>query len=586
MKKIVVLLLVLFTVCLSVPVSAASASLSDIIHDEIIQLIDIKQYGADPSDEEIYLISVMESGYTEKGFTDQTALYVYLYNPFRKDLSDSALNTIQIATKYNADGQPTDFKKYPLVIEGTTSGGLYARAKVNIKAKDLAYVRDGARWYGITEFEIYDGRVYNAKTHPCGYVYKFSGSGKTLSCELESFLTVELDVGFTSYLTSNSAKGLGYFNQIASVYFSIPDWIEKEYGKLYGVSYEYYKYRTAPIVLCEGDVIRTLKEDKPFTWNENLRLFLHTDLAGSVFPAIEKMDIPVLIAFDVDDLDSDARHVSSADLESAFLNHFTSNPSSIEDKVLGLYHKELFTDDYSENNHKVSDYRTRSEIFNMDSYGDKHEWWEKLLEYGLLFGLYDLDENIQNAKYIQPISTASFGIQDFSSAFLVDDADISALQAFVRSAEDNRENTYLLRFAHTDNYYASAKKYYNASYMMKTDLYVNNIPVALVQEDVYLGFDIIKLDFSDDGKEVTTFGVVSSPLNIFPSFDDVFTGTGDDVVDKGVDLSWLYKLAAVLLIGALGFSVIWVIDLFGQLGEASTNRQILRELRRKGGRKR
>lgn len=577
MKKIVLLLLVIVTVVLSVPVSAASASLSDIILEEVIQLVDIKEFGYNSMDTNVYLIGVMEAGYSEKGFSDDSALYVYLYNPSRKDLAKSNLGTISIATKYDADGKPVDFKKYPLSIEGSTGSGLYTRAKVSVSARELAHIRDGARWYGVTEIEYLDSVTHNMNVTPAGAVYKFSGYGEDLKCECENFVTIELDVRSTSYLTGDAPQA-GYSNQVASVYFSIPQEFEEKYGKLYAVAYEYYKYRTKPVMFYTNDIYPAANEN-PRSVNDfyEIQKGAVAPVAGYVW---QNYSAAPLLGFHINEYVVGKQLVSSAEFEKGF-SDFSKVEQALGGKLIaGKYSKDLFDlTVYSSNNHKVSEYKTRDEIFNMPSYDDSSKWYDRLRDFGLFYKSAEHDETLENVKYIQPVTMSSFLVDDFSKEYLVAEEEVETLHSYVSNAWKNEENTYLLRFAHTDNYHVVGGSNYRLAY---DDPFSNEVAysdVWLVEEDVYLQFDIIKLDFSDDGKEITTFGVAATSINIFPAPGAIQTENDDLNLDS--DLTWLYKLAAVLLIGVLGFSVIWVIGLFGQLGEASTNRQILRELRRR-----
>ena len=587
MKKIFILLLTILTVVLSVPVTAAERSFEDILHDEIIQLIDIKQYGADENDEGIYLISVMESGYTEKGFSDQTALYVYLYNPSMKKITSSDLNAISMATEYNEDGKPVDFKKYRLQVEGSTSGGLYIRAKVTASAKTLAHVKDGVRWYGVSELELVDSKSYDVEAYTGGIVYKFSGYGSDLKCERESFLTLELEVGHTSYLTGNSSKGVGYSNQIASVYFSIPQEIEQKYGKLYGVKYEYYKYRTKPMMLYQdSEVHAALKSCSSYWyWKRYFSLSRYVNFGGSgSYVSIETLTeeglekIPT-VSFQIDSYEIGKQLVSSEEVKESFLNYTSpTSPALPSNLVCDKYNKELFDLSlYNENNHKVTEYKTRSEMFSMDSYGETHNILDKLLNFGILFSKYNLDEKVENAKFIQPVTLSSFVVDDFSTEYLVAEEDVEDLHAYVSDASEDNKNTYLLRFAYTDNYFVRGGEGsgYRLTNISSGEVYDD---IWFVEEDVYLKFDFLKLDFSDDGQDVTTFGVVMAPIDIFPSLGGIATGGGGDDVDFK---ELLQKIVAVILIVVFLGVVIWLIGLFGELGQASTNRQILRELRRR-----
>ena len=196
MKRILVLLIALVIVILSVPAVAAESSIDDIVYNEVKQLVDIKDYPRNSKDSGIYLLSLVESGYTEKGFANDNALYLYLYNPSCKDVKTSELNTVQMAYSWDANGKPNAFRKYALTVEGTALGGLYIRAKVGVSAKTVATVKNGVRLYGITEFELLEDSEYNftdATAYEVGYSFAFSGYGNSMKCERTSYLTISLN---------------------------------------------------------------------------------------------------------------------------------------------------------------------------------------------------------------------------------------------------------------------------------------------------------------------------------------------------------------------------------------------------------
>lgn len=601
MKKILVLLLVIVTVVLSVPVSAASASLSDIIHDEIIHLIDIKQYGADPSDEEIYLISVMESGYTEKGFTDQTALYVYLYNPSRKKITSSELNAISMATEYNEDGKPVNFKKYRLQVEGSADGELYIRAKVAASAKTLAHVKDGVRWYGITEIELHEHGSFDAASMKVGYVYKFSGYDKTLFCSRSSFLTLTLKPHQISYLLGQSKidEQFDYYNQLNSVYFSVPSSIEGLYGSLYSIEYEYYQAYTNPILITNSEYLysridsyvtkgtsisdlflceRLIMDPNRFnTFNMyypigNAKdynypiIYKGTGKICDIGATVEPVDnfIKPTVIFKVADISYNEVLVPADAVQSAFENY-----SKLYGENSGLYRgysKDLF--DFTDEDSLPKYVRkeiTRDDLFDVEGVPENRKWWQ------VLFGTNDSGIVESGISYIQPIKLSDVTSEDFSETFYVDESDVAELKDYCLSESLLGNNVYVLRYALSDDYRVT-----DLIFDEGDDVHLDmSETIYAVQEKAYLDFDMIKLTFGDDVENLTVFGVVSSPT-------DGFAGIVIPEPNKDVDwLAVLKKIIAVVFIGLLAFLFVWVVGLFGQLGEASTNRQILRELKRR-----
>jgi len=580
MKRLLIGLIVMIMLFMSLPVAAET--MDDIVYNEVSKLIDVKNYGVDESDDGIYLVALMESGYTGNGFSEDAALYVYLYNPSLKQVSSSLMSTIMLATAYDSDGKPTAFRNYPLQIEGSTLNGLYIRAKVPISYASFIYIKNGTRHYGVTEIELYEEGDYAVSSYKVGYVFKFLGTGDSLTCERESFLTITLDVGHTSYLTGDSALGAGYSNQIASVYFSIPEEIEERYGKLYSIDYEYYKYRTAPIMLYQDDMISLSQHGDPF-WRNGYTVEHGKRVTNGVSSFYIWLDAPfgIVLSFPVDTYDPGSELVSGAMLKEAFLDYVSilaPTTNLVANKINGKYHKDCFDlSQYTENNYKVTEHKTRDDLFNMDSYDETHNWFEKISDFGLFYDKTAHDDKVKNAKYIEPITSAICSSSSFSSSYFVAEKDVTAVKSYVSQAEANGENAYLLRFAYTDNYkmLGGSNDY---KYRLVDRQTEDTYEVVFIEQDVYLDFNIITLGFSDTGEDVTTFGVSMASIDIFPSIEGVQT-TPDpfpirDVTDP------IKKIFAIVLVVVLCFAAIWLVRLFNQWEEARTNRAILREMRR------
>ena len=230
MKRILALVIALLAVILTFPVSAAEKSIEDMIYEEVIQLVDIKDYPADPTDTEIYLLSLVEHGYTKDGWASDNALYLYLYNPSCKEISNSELNTVQMASSWDEDGKPNGFRKYSLCVEGSALNGLYIRAKVGVSAKTVARVANSKRLYGITEFELLEDSSYSAinatdaTAYEVGYSYAFSGYGDSITCERTSYQgVINYGLFYDKDMLDETITNAKYIQPVTSADFVVAD---------------------------------------------------------------------------------------------------------------------------------------------------------------------------------------------------------------------------------------------------------------------------------------------------------------------------------------------------------------------------
>ena len=605
MKKTMAVLIALITVLLSFPIStsAAQTNIEEIILSEIQQLVDMDDYPKNTADKGVYLLTLVEHGYTQDGFVDGNTLYFYLYNPSCKDISSTGLNYVQMAVGWDEKGMPSRFGKYGLVIEGAALDGLYIRAKLKVKAKSLANISGGVRRYGVTEIELQEDAAYDAESYSVGYSFAFKGYGNTLTCERSSYLTLKLDVGHTSYLTGDSVLGKGYSNQVSSVYFSVPREIEEKYGALYNIEYEYYKYRTSPMLVTTNEefynemlkcVGKTADKDD---WPIGIQASIADAMSGSTFyfhyghmnwlddiaydPTCDLLSTVFLSST----LDAGETLISSEEMT----DYFQGYKSSVTTEKVRGYSVDLFDmTQYTAKDHYVLEKKTRDDVFDMDSFADTHNWFQGVFNYGLFYDKDKHDETIANAKFIQPVSSADFVADDFSKQFLVSKNDVVSLARYCQEAERNNENVYLLRFATSDCYTQNVMKLnafgkqpvnnLKAWYNDPSGKRVSTTDLAFIEEDVYLDFDIITLGFSDDGKDITTLGVVMSPTDIIPELDGIQTG-GDapPTVDDWKDMA--RKIAGIAMIVAVALLIIWFVGKLGKVEELRTNREIRKHLK-------
>ena len=561
--------------CFSFLIPSAFAAEKSAIEQELENVIDLADYPANAKDTGVYLITLMEKGYNGSGYDSDAGIYVYLYNPSKKEVGNShVLNQISFASKLDAEGMPINpVKKDLLLIEGAKDGVLL-KFKVAAKPSELVINTSDVRHYAVSEIELFEDGHYNtnAQAYTCGYDFAFTGSGEALLCERTSFLTIELDVKSTSYITGDSALGQNYSNMISSVYFSVPKAIEAKYGNLYSIDYMAEKYYTAPMILIEKkyeDVLEVLSEKIGMS-SETARLkfwigrngignnlnfdygFGYSDVdiwfENGYKKEIYDNKLPFYTTyFGVNTLESNTLVVSSDQMLTYFVDYSEGRRNLIRD----VYSVNLFK---STNGEPVGGTIDRTQWGNLPSYEDTHEWYEGVRDYGLgyLWNKDKHDDTIE-AKMIESIDLSDFGSSSFCEKFLVSEMDVDDLKSYVSKATANGQNTYLFRFAFDNDYYAAEGVLSVLS--EKNDNVLKSVDINGVVTPVYLGFDIFQLTFSDNGEDLTTFMVVSSPIDVVPdlstSDDDNDT---DDLPTLEVDWTWLK-----LLIGAfVGLFVLYV----------------------------
>ncbi len=550
-KRIFLLLLsVIFLVC-SIPF-CAFASDQDIntsfVENDLLTAYEnpSKQFPKNTSDRKIYLVSLMENGYTSiSGVkSDDYGLYLYIYNPSGKNvISDT--NKVQFATRWKYDGEEnyigTVFKKYDLTLLNSNKDNTLIKFKVTTPDAALCHEKNGTRQYDISGIEIHEGN-YTYKDYTVGYSYIFSGYGKgnspltlgssTLCCYRNSFLTINVDAHQVSYLTGDSAKGAGYSNQINSVYFSLPSDIEKKYGNLYAINYEYYHYYTNPIIITDNeDSYNKLLADRgkivDDSWDYSLYggySLLSSDNVNYIhefrFFYGKKSEIKNIfntyLYFNyLDNLTSvfyapkGWTHgdviVSAGDVETYFKEYDLSyHTGKTFDYSSDLFDLEKATNIY---NNKET---TIDEVFSLESYTDTHNFLERWLDG--VFDKNEYDNSIKNAKYIEKVDSKVLTSLDVSSEYFVDKNYITDLKDFYIASALKGENTYLLRYGVADDYYSR-------------DLTPSNIDgnFLMCQGNVYLNFDFISFSFKD-GEKITVLAAVSDPSDGFFSLIDATPG--------------------------------------------------------------
>ena len=552
------------------------------IEDDLAQLSE-SSFPANPLGE-CDVVAFMEYAYSDyHDYSSVYNLYFYVYNPTEKriHLGDGS-NKIQMVTALKGvSSDPDNYQKLELEYVDHTDNNRFYKFKLAISsevaamlnlAKQYAASHDGVRRYEITGIEI----AHEAGTpidYPVSKIYDWSGYAAycdanktpnyTLECRDYGANSIPLEVRHTNYRFAKKDDYL--YDDLSSVYFSIPEEYFQSWGNLTEIHAEWYEYLTAPMfVTSDKGAYTGLWEMRGKRINEFGQLI---DENGNVLNSAIQSYWRVLWDESIDSGGQGEAYKEVSAFRYAFNGKcrqdidddlfFDSDSSpyfEFGSYVDGEYHPSWFSlpsfswlfyvenvvgaDGYRVSSDEVKEYMRRytstfyqeelirgyaallfdlekspgykEHTFNItdsEKYLDKdhdQSWWNEFW-----FGT-----KIEGVSY-SPIVTISEGdlvldASDFSAKYLVDEKDASGIMDYARRSYSNGERPMLLRFACRDYYASTARFDYaeeDAFDMSEQDGYV-------AQEYVYLDFDIISLTFTSDGGIDTVIGAVCTPIDV------------------------------------------------------------------------
>lgn len=518
-------------------------------------------YPANPLGE-CSIIGFMENCYSEdEGYRGYYGLYVYVYNPTEKELMyNEGQNQIQISTSFGADGKADSFDNRGLTFLDHTDNHRFYKFKVT-KGNELYSVEkeystkwNGKRRYEITSLDVhFVGNDDPEESIGISKIYEFTGyaaylespniAASTLQCKFYGKQDIHLQVYDTNYRFAY--KGNYLYDDLQSVYFSVPQEYISQWGDMCEIKAEWYQYRTAPMfVTSDAEAYAALYELLNIRLNEYGQKI---DLNGNVidestltrwrvlWEALEDSDLYYTTFFkayngEVDlltnwnsfELSSNYTLVNeinwlfyvsnvvqnsdydiSSDEVKAYIKKY-ANRFPTQDKIHDKYPVDLFErvdgDGYKSNTFSVDD------VANYTDASKDQSVWSKFW-----FGV-ELDSSFTYTP-IQLISEGDLYLEEvaFSNKYFVDDEDAADVMKFARESYEKGELPYLLRFAKSD-YYVSAARFDYAEDGWQSMSQENGY---VAQEMVYLDFDILSLAFSrDSGYTKTVIGVVATSIDI------------------------------------------------------------------------
>ncbi len=544
---------------------------------------------------EMYVMNVVEYCYSfDPAMQDNYGLYLYVYNPNQTDISTKdGDNKVQMAVSYDTEGKPNAYEKFDLQYCSKSEEQFYEGIFYKFKVIDhvssdgktiLKRVKSSERRYDISGIEMLEVGAFRPKEYGVGGTYKFTGYAKgygaiptenTLKCSVTELETIRLEVHKTNFRTGEYKKN--YRHDLTSVYFSVPQRFFDEYGSLQKIKAEWYEYETTPIAVTSNTTVYnglTAQLGKSAS-AENLSYSLYTDATKMVGAsghyysygfcynapgeADERLD-RLTYAFSTNGANISNYVLSSSRLESFIRGYdksYVRGQIQIPGKTLSadLFESGLASDrqavSYVGNDihHKLVTFDA-GDSFDMLNYNDSTTTSQRFFKW--LFGLApsDVDQSYTGISPIHIVTDTERNDSNISKTLLIDGSD-SALSEFTEFYDNEKakgNKTVLFRFAQTD-YRAFPVEVYNES-TGKQISNEGNPDTFVVQESVFLNFDIIELTFSRDGV-YTVIPVVSNPIDIY---NDI---TIPEVEDP---YAWL-KTVLLIVLAVLLFIFLYVTGL-------------------------
>ena len=509
---------------------------------------------------DITIINFIEFGYSETGAQDNYGLFVYVYNPQQLEIdTNSVQNKLQMAIGYNSDGVPNNYFKFQLQFLNASEDNLFLKFKIIDTEIEGTHFFDRVnkeeRRYDISGIELLESSKNLPEEYGIGGTWKFTGYAQgfgadvnaesTLKASVNELETIELQVESTYYRPDSlSELGKGHQNTLSSVYFAVDNEKIEKYGKLQKIMAEWYEYKTNPILITQNNEVYTYFNN---LIGENVNEHEAAVEYGLGYNEILTGSGSSMAYYDLDwsyNLDANNNHSYSEWMQNTYFysknideylyytfytgnvdyTDFILNGEILEDYI---YNYDLsFNKGTIEVNEKISADLFSDEVdtgrtkgynrkefdsdglFDILSYDSTHSGWDKF--WSGLWG-YETSEEFKNVQPIYAVTDTDMLQTDsnLSKNLLINEDDIEDFRYYYSKATLENKTVFLFRFAVTD---------YHAEDAIIYKIENNNLSrirnqASVVEETVFLSFDIIQLTFNKEGI-YTVIPVVSNPINI------------------------------------------------------------------------
>ena len=454
---------------------------------------DPARYGYNPLGD-LQILTLLEYGYPE-----DPALYLYLYNP-----QDLALNTRdrRYAVTLALGGETEDYTKYTLKVLSTSGtdahSRLWIKCRIDVGSDKLtaAFKDTPTRTYRLGEVELVtDGKV---KSYGIGGEWTYSGTtaGGDLTSTSTRISVIELVLNPLVYRGDRFSTQFEY-DQVNSVYFSLPRDFEKKNGTVTSIRCTWTEYDSGWILACPTDKVRDSlasaagKSVTSYTdVYPEVYLYLAPGAGNRFVFAWNVKDTSAKITYDVDTLQWVVKYdgeqnelgaIVESDLQeqiNAAWLAYNQGAGNYFSQGGTLYEGDIFAD--------------QSFTVSVDSGASV---WDRVF-----LGKNTTD---QSAKAFQRVTENA--LIDPEAMLLVDQSYKKELTDALAKANQNDEDLMILHFASCKyNAIPVSAKY--SAFRTEKDLYA-------CRERLYMGFDILQITCKKDGENVVV-PVAATPVNV------------------------------------------------------------------------
>lgn len=454
---------------------------------------DPARYGYNPLGD-LQILTLLEYGYPE-----DPALYLYLYNP-----QDLALNTRdrRYAVTLALGGETEDYTKYTLKVLSMSGTGehsrLWIKCRIHIGADKLtaAFKDKQERTYRLGEIELVVGDKVRAFSIGGEWTYSGTTAGGDLSSRSTRISVIELDLHPLVYRGDRFSAQFEY-DQVNSVYFSLPRDFEKKNGTVTSIRCTWTEYDSGWILACPTDKVRDSlasaagKSVTSYTdAYPEVYLYLAPGAGNRFVFAWNVKDATAKITYDVDTLQWVAKYDGEQDELGAIVE------SDLQEQINAAWLAyNQGADNYFSQGGKVFEGDIMTDQSFTVSVDSGASVWERIF----------LGKNTteQSKRAFQRVTENA--LINPEAMLLVDQSYKKELTDALAKADQNEEDLMILHFASCDyNAIPVSAKY--SSFRTEKDLYA-------CREQLYMGFDILQITCEKNGENVVV-PVAAAPINV------------------------------------------------------------------------
>ncbi len=595
-------------------------------HDNLFPEIDLSKYNGATGDF-IELLTVYENITIAEDYTWDGQVYLYLFNPSGKMISGGTL------TCPDNDGKSTPFSLVPVMTMEDVSAEDWRFMKLEVTGHwwhQYEKNQDGSvnihtRRRQITDLTLKfeDG---SSKTFPYNGFFVIEDkqtddkvTAKSVKGNFES--KINLEINYTYYRTDTSPKGAYYHNQVDSIYFNVPKYLEESYGKLTDVKLSYQRARTSPMFVTDnagiynalkGNLMKdatTYNSSIPELWwvqmmgggTTTLGLSYNIDLSKSNVKS-NRVISPMRSVFYAKNVNAGVRAADSSvsrDELNAWMYQYAKLYPDINylQGAKGQIPSHFFSS-YDD----VTTVNVATLGLKAESFATNHSFFDKLLNYGLSYAIngspsdYDLDLSQAIVKI-----EAAHQIVGKSDVLYFAESDESNLRNCLAKADASDQSMYLVRFNVSQYYQRDLAARFNGKSYNDGDESV----AYVAEQDIYLNLHVLELTYKNESGVETTVPVTSNHIDCIADLTveklpeqinqeagrDLFGALIDKFKQFGKILAMILGIVAVVLIAVFVVPVVSPIfkaifnaigNFFRWIGEKFKGASAKRKQRRSG----